>query len=370
MRALDRAAPEGQAATLDPRSTVRTVPVRKVAIIGSGVAGLTAALSLAERGVPSLVLERERSLGGLCAQLGCKGVDRCVRCDSCLARDKVDMVKASPSIERRRGVEVVSLEGGAGDLRLLVQGSSSHREVLQVGAVICATGAEPFDPSLERRLGHGEMRDVVTSLELERSLASSGSILVPSTGMAPSTLAFVQCVGSRDARFAPYCSAYCCKSSFKLAQAVRAKHPSCRISFLFMDLRLHDPRENIRLWASGQEGVELVRSRPSEICAGEGGKPTVRFAAEGDAALEERAFDMVVLALALVPSPGAKDLARSLGVGLDDFGFMRSQGDAWTSTRPGVFLAGSCSGPKDIVASAKDGSAAATRALALLEGFR
>jgi heterodisulfide reductase subunit A len=211
---------------------------------------------------------------------------------------------------------------------------------------------------------------VLTNLELEL-LLSKGPLRVPSTGRPPQSVAFVQCVGSRDVGSSPYCSGYCCKSTYKEAQAIRAQAPSCKISLFYMDWRLFDPRENVRAWASGQEGVELLRSRPAQVTPAGDGRPEVRFASEGDATVESRAFDLVVLALGLRPAPGSAQLASRLGIELDPAGFMRGlPHDPCASTRPGVFLAGSCRQPGDILACAQEGATAATRALALLEGRR
>jgi heterodisulfide reductase subunit A len=325
---------------------------------------------LSKRGIGSILLERKGELGGLCSELGCKGVNACVRCDACLATDLVSQVKASPLIERLERTELRSVSGQAGDFHLSVEAAGERRR-LGAGAVICAAGGEPFDAILDKRLGYGEIEDVITSLDLERQLSANGRIVVPSTGFAPHSVAFILCVGSRDAKVgASYCSKACCKYSFKLAQAIRAREPECSITFLFMDWRLYDPRENVRAWAAVEKGVTLVRSRPAEVGLDERSKPEVRFATEGDVAIESESFDMVVLALGLRPSSGSKDLAGVLGIEMDVNGFMASGAEPCASSRPGVFLAGTCRGPMEIVECAKDGAEAASKASALMEGFR
>lgn len=345
--------------------------MRKVAVLGGGVAGLCAALSLAERGLHCIIIERRDRLGGLCGELGCKGIAKCVRCDACLAEDKLAFVESSPGIERIPGAEIVSVSGGPGDFRisLRMDGGAEERRV-RAGAIICATGADAFDARLDKRLGLGEVRDVITTLDLERQLREDGHVRVPSTGRAPRSVAFVMCVGSRDERLqVGYCSKACCKTSFKLGQAIKAMDPACQMTYLFMDWRLYDPKENVRLWASGHQDVRLVRSRPAEILEGEDGRPEVRFVSEGDLSIECQAFDLVVLAVGMRPSTGARELAEKLCIELDEFGFMRSlPAEPCLSTRPGIFLAGACRGPKDISESAKDGALSASRAVSFLEG--
>lgn len=345
--------------------------MKEVAIIGGGVAGLTAALSLADRGIHCTIVEKEGRLGGLCKELGCKGVARCVRCDVCLAEDKVSQVRASPAVERIKGAEVVSVSGPPGDFLLSIRenGTGAERRV-RAGAIIVASGAEAFDAALDKRLGLGQVRGVLTTLDLERQLRREGKVVITGGHQAPRSIAFVLCVGSRDQRFqAGYCSKACCKASFKLGQALKALDAACQITFLFMDWRLYDPKENVRLWSLGQEAVRLVRSRPAEIVPGEDGRPEVRFASEGDASIESRSYDMVVLAVGMMPTQDAQAIASRLGIVRDEFGFLSSPpGRPCLSSRPGIFLAGACRGPKDILESVKDGSLAASRAVSFLEG--
>ncbi|MDD1747668.1 MAG: FAD-dependent oxidoreductase [Methanomassiliicoccales archaeon] len=344
--------------------------MNRVAIIGGGVAGLSAAISLERRGVPSIIVEREEALGGLCGELGCKGVERCVRCDVCLARDMVAQARSSPLIERLGRAELRSVSGQPGDFRLAIRvGGQGHR-LVRAAVIVCATGGEPFDAHLDKRLGYDELADVVTSLDLERQLSAEGRFLVPSTSAPPKKVAFILCVGSRDERFnTSYCSKACCKYSFKLAQGLRAIDPGCAITIFFMDWRLYDPRENVRAWASGDSGVRLVRSRPAEVLLGEDSRPEVRFASEKDAIVEVEAFDAVVLSVGLRPARSAAELARTLQVETDAHGFLRSpKGEPCASTRPGVFLAGTCRGPKEIVECVKDGAEAASKAIAFMGG--
>jgi len=334
---------------------------------------LTAALSLKERGVGSFIIEKSDTLGGRAAQLACKGTQECVRCDCCLAKDKIDEAKSCDLIERLNGVEITKLLGKPGDFKVSLAdpGATNGKRNLRVGAVICAFGYEPFNPIIDRRLGIGESPDILTALELEKRINETGRLLVPSTGLAPQRVAFIQCVGSRDARYdRDYCSKACCKYAFKLAQLLKKQYPDLTISFFFMDWRLYDPRENVRLWAAGKKDVELQRSRPSEIIV-EAGKPSVRFAAESDAQVMERSYDLVILSIGISPSSDTEKMAKKLGIERDALGFLKTNTwDPCVSNRAGIFLAGCCCGPKEIVESAKEGAVAAAKAYAFLGGRR
>jgi len=345
--------------------------MKKVLIIGAGTAGLSAASSLSERGISSVLIERSAILGGMATEFGCKGIRECVRCDACLARDKVNEVKRSELVERIKGANISKLSGKPGDYRITLSGLSLEggKRQVRAGAIICAFGYEPFDAKLDHRLGYGLVGDVISSVDVERQLKATGRIVVPSTGNNPANVAFIQCVGSRDKRFKQeLCSRACCKSAFKMSQFLKKQDPETMITFHYMDWRLNDPRENVRQWASGQNGVELLRSRPAEVFSGEDHRPTIRFAAEGDAQVNEKGYDLIVLSVGIAPSSETSRLAQVLGTEVDRYGFLRTiPGDACVSTRAGIFLAGCCSGPKDLVESAKDGAVAAHKAFQFLE---
>lgn len=345
--------------------------MRKVLILGAGTAGLSAARALAERGIPSILVERTSVLGGMAVEFGCKGINECVRCDVCLARDLVNEIKRCELIERIKGMDIAKVSGKPGDFRATLTGlaSAAGSKHVSAGAIICAIGYEPFDASIEPRLGYGRVPGVMSALDVERQLKEKGKVVVPSSSHHPKSVAFILCVGSRDKRFKQeLCSRACCKYSFKMAQLLRRADPETSISFHYMDWRLNDPRENVRQWASGQKGVELIRSRPAEVFSGQDGRPTIRFVAEGDARVEEKGYDLVVLSVGIAPSAQTSRIAEVLGVETDRFGFLRSNpGDACVSNRPGIFLAGCCRGPKDIAESAKDGQVAAHKAFQFLE---
>ena len=342
---------------------------RTVAIIGGGVAGLSAAVQLAEKGIRPVIVESEPELGGKVKAYGCKGVRECVHCDVCLGVNLIKEVKRL-GVERFKGAKVLSLSGRPGRyrLRLSVDGSSSTR-TLSAGTIIVATGAEPFDPSVEKRLSHGQIKDVISAVEVEHQIRASGKLLVPSTGMAPKSVAFVQCVGSRDlSKGSGACSKACCKYSWKMAQLLKRIDPETSILYLFMDWRPVDAQDDIRSWAAGQKNVRLIRSRPSEVLLGEDGRPVVRFATDDDSIIEEEAVDLVILSVGMVPSAGSKELSHALRLEEDAQGFiLTSELDRHQTSRPGVYAAGSCTGSKDIRESAKDGERAAGAAARSLE---
>jgi heterodisulfide reductase subunit A len=341
--------------------------MKPVIIVGSGIAGLTAALSLHERGIACLVIEQDHFLGGAVRDYACKGIVECVRCDVCLVINQVREIKLK-EVPVLKGHEAVGVEGRLGDMRVrALPVGGGEPQLLKASAVILATGTRPFDATLDVRLGYGIVRGVVTADEVERQLSTDGTI--PLADPQPKRMAFVQCVGSRQAHGGSvHCSQACCKYAFKLAQLIKRLHPQIGIDFLFMDWRAADARDDIYAWAERSKDIALYRTRPSEIVGSDNGRPTIRYASSDDVVIHETEYDLVVLSVGMMPRACSKRLAERIGLETDDSGFFISTGGHGSSSKEGVFMVGSCREPMDIAQSAKDGLAVASLVASSLEG--
>ena len=243
----------------------------------------------------------------------------------------------------------------------------------EVSAVIVATGFDLLDPSLLSEFSYGRHPDILTSMELERLLQASGpsmgEIVRPSDGKHPGRVLFVLCAGSRDERLVPYCSRICCMYSIKEAYQLK-DHGIKEVEVAYMDIRAYGKNFDEFYDRTRNLGVRFTRSRPAKVSP-DGAAIKVAFEnTEGGAAKEEKDYDMVVLATAAIPTRGTEGLARTLGIGLSSDGFFASvdkDGGFNTSTRPGVYLAGCSTGPKDIPDSVIEAGAAVAKALALVK---
>ena len=345
------------------------VEMKKVLIIGGGTAGISAALSLAQRGVPSTVIEK-KNFGGMAEDLACKGKVECVRCDVCLAHDKVKEMKRSSLIEMIGPTELLDLEGEPGSFNATISSSGRNRQVA-AATIILSIGLEPFDPSLDKRLGYGSVAGVITAFELEKSLLQEGDLAL-SAGKKARSIAFIQCVGSRDSRFGmDYCSRVCCKYSLKLAQLLKKLEPELGISYYFMDWRPCDAQDDLYAWTKSASGVELVRSRPSEIVQGDDGRPEVRFTSPFGESVASKQHDIVILSQGIRPAVDAGPVCDMLGLERDESGFVKSnEAEPCRTNKPGIFAAGCVRAPMDLVDSVKDGAIAAGKAYPFLEGIR
>ncbi len=331
---------------------------RQVLIVGGGAAGLAAAVELSRRSIPSVIVERSSALGGMSLDLACKGSPACVRCDACYPHDlrreasRSDLVRVLLDAE----VESVLWSDHGAEVRVT---SSQGPLAVEAGAVVLATGAVPYDPARDPRLHHGECADVLSSLEVERMLASTNRLTVPSTGLPPRDMAIVQCVGSRDVqRGVPYCSKACCKYAYKLGLRARSLHPDLQLTFYFMDWRpLEDPANALEDWSSRDPRVRLVRSRPAEVVPG--ARPALRYV-DQDEDVKEESYDMVMLSVGMTPRSDNPRLAALFGITADAYCHL-------TSCIERVFIAGTCGGPKDLRESVEEGVSAAGRAARVLE---
>jgi heterodisulfide reductase subunit A len=241
----------------------------------------------------------------------------------------------------------------------------------QVGAIIVATGYDLFPQQRLAEYGAGRVPDVIDGLAFERLLAASGptagQILRPSDGKEPREIVFVQCSGSRDPeRGMSYCSKICCMYTAK--QAILYKHsvPGSQAYVFYIDVRAGGKGyEEFVNRAQEEDGVVYLRGKVSKLFR-EGDKVIVKGVDTLSGRTVEVAADMVVLATAVVPRLDSRDMAQMLGLDVDKDGFFSSRNVEFSpleSKVPGVFLAGTVLGPKDIPETVAQASGAAAKVL-------
>jgi heterodisulfide reductase subunit A len=248
-------------------------------------------------------------------------------------------------------------------------------QVLDVGAVVLATGFDEFDPSVLRNYGYGVYPNIVTSLQLERLLNASGPTLGrvgrPSDTKAPRDLIFVQCVGARGEAGRPYCSRYCCMNAVKDALLVRQHDPDVNsVTILYTDMRAFGKgHDDLYERARSQPWVNFVRGRPAKIMERGDTHDLEVYVEDTESGRQQRlSADMVVLSCAGTPANGTAELAARLGIETTAMGFVATTAadSAVATSRSGVFACGSAMGPQVIPDCVAQGSAAAAEAAILL----
>ena len=248
---------------------------------------------------------------------------------------------------------------------------------LKVGSIILAPGFEPFDARLKSEYGYGRFPNVVTSIEFERILSASGPyggiVLRPSDGEIPRKIAFIQCVGSRDAQLGNnYCSAACCMYGIKEAIIAKEHVPTkldCTI--FYMDIRAYGKEFDAYYNRAKEEyGIRFVRSRAASVTEDPATNNLFVHYVEDEKPKTEE-FDMVVLSIGMQPPKDIERLAKNLGIKLNKYHFCETKTFTPLETsKPGIFVCGAFSAPKDIPESVAQASAAASKAMSIIASER
>ena len=247
-----------------------------------------------------------------------------------------------------------------------------------MGAIILAPGFDEYIPPEDNLYGYGRYKNVVTSIEFERILSASGPyagrVIRPSDGDVPEKVAFLQCIGSRDCSGSgqPYCSSVCCMYTAKEAVIAHEHMHQIKPTIFSMDIRAYGKDFDKYIERAQTEyGVQYIRSRISSVKEIQETKDLrIRYETEDGKVLEED-FQMVVLAVGLNPPNDAKYLAEKFGIELNEYNFAKT--DIYNpvqTTKPGIFVCGAFSSPKDIPDTVTQASAAAGCVNQLLYGQR
>ena len=250
---------------------------------------------------------------------------------------------------------------------------------VEVGAIILSPGYEIFDPKLRGDYGYGKMENVITSLDFERILCSTGpyegEIRRPSDGQHPKNMAWIQCVGSRQVIPGgnSYCSAVCCTYTQK--QVILAKDHDSEIEATIFHNDIRSFGKDFERFYQRTENLPGVRFIRSYVSIGkelpESKNVTIRYSTDGDGVKEEE-FDLVVLSVGLNPPEDVEELANKFGIELNSHGFCKTNPvNPIETSRPGIFVSGAFQGPIDIpesVMTASGASALCSQLLAYRRG--
>ncbi len=247
---------------------------------------------------------------------------------------------------------------------------SEEEFTINVAAIIIATGYDTFNPEGKPGFMYLRHPDVITSLEFERMICASGptggKLRKLSDGNAPESIVFIQCIGSRDLTIDRcYCSCVCCMYAIKNAMLIKEKNPDTDIVMLYMDIRAYGKGYEEYYERAKNLGIRFIRGRPGEILetSEKGLEIPVEDTETGDFLRLEP--DLVILSVGMQPSKGADRIAEIFGIKEEESGFFSSPEmklNPVGTIRPGIYVAGAASAPKDIPDSVTQGEAAAMKA--------
>jgi heterodisulfide reductase subunit A len=338
----------------------KIVEVNKAAlVIGGGVSGLSAALFLSKMGMQVYLVEKEPQLGGVVREV--RNVWPARTSGASITGDMEAQLRSRQNVEVLTSSELKAFEGFFGNYEATIDTPAGERKII-VGGAVAAIGFAPFDPAIKPELQYGKDPRIVTTLDLERT---GEDLTLPEHPR----VAILHCIGSRDEQIGrPYCSRICCINALRVGEAMREKYPDSYVEAFYMDMRAH-PRGAEEFFEDTQEkGVLFTRGSIGEIVPGPGG---ILLRGEDTLLGEtfEREFDLVVLSIGMSYPVDSQKLATLLKISLDKDRFFL---EAHIKLRPfdtavkGIFIAGSCSGPKDMEESINHGRASALKLYGLL----
>lgn len=323
-------------------------------IIGGGPAGLQAAGRLAQAGYHATVLEKEETVGG-----------KLNKWDK-LFPDFYDAKKLKKQLEDDCASSDMTLLTGAEAVKVEPEGSMwkvtvKDGRTLSAPSVLLCTGFEPFDATRKEEYGYGIYPDVISSVELE-AMIGKGEIKTRN-GRTPKSVAYIQCVGSRDEKTGNhYCSINCCICAVKQCIEVKQLLPEANQYCFYMDLRMTGQHFEERYRESQEKyNVHFIRGRVSETALTQDGRIQVKAEDTLLSRPVKMTVDLLVLMVGMEPSPSTRHFAEELQMS-DPYGFYLSQdheSDDNITRHAGIFLAGSGKRPMAIPKTRKDADAAA-----------
>jgi heterodisulfide reductase subunit A-like polyferredoxin/coenzyme F420-reducing hydrogenase delta subunit len=327
---------------------------KSVVVIGAGPAGLAAALDLNASGLDVHLVEQSDHLGGRAYDWSCMATEVCEHCGACLSAELAESVLHRDQIHvhtNSRPEQVTRTDNG---FDVALTGSANDR--ITADAILLATGFMPFNPTVLPSLGYGQLKNVITTAELN-TLLKTGRLQGRLPGDRPPVIAFIQCVGSRNPKLGrDYCSQVCCKISLRQANKLLHLYPEADLTVFHLDLQLVG-KQFRHFYRGLAHRVKFIQGVPAEaVLDQETGAITLYREGPGMNDRISGHFDMVVLSIGMGPAEGSAMLPKLTGVKPDAWGFV-SQEDA--ALPKGVYAAGTVRGPMDILGCIQQGRLAA-----------
>ncbi len=333
----------------------------KVLVIGGGISGIKAATDLGHMGAETFLVERSAILGGVFGKLGKTFPYNTNAVD--ILNEYIQILENLDNVSIHTQTHIKSIIQENNTFKVtLVPGDIT----VEVEALIIATGFEPFDASKIPKYGYGIYKNVITSLDFLEIIGNNQNIIRPSDQKKPSSITFIQCIGSRDKKTNEYCSSFCCTYAVHIANRIKNIDPSIAITILYMDMRTFSNYEFLYQEARAS-GVKFIRGKPSVVREElETGNLIVEVENTISREFLQHKTDMIILSIGAEPARESYELAQTLGLKTDDkSGYLLVNGEDDVSAigQRRIFVIGNASGPKDTQYSLAQASAAAMQVL-------
>jgi heterodisulfide reductase subunit A len=333
-----------------------------VLVIGGGVSGLEAALTLAGEDRKVHLVEKESGLGGMAKHfhrlLPCQGEN------PELIADLITRVSGHPYIDVHTSSQVVDIKGFLGNFRATISSgdNQANNRDIGVGAIIVATGFQLSDVKDHPRFSQAADDNILSALDFEAMMNTDK--VTCKNGQAPGSVALIHCAGREERG---YCSKVCCLYLLRYAQYLREKLPETEVLEFYSELCLPHKDDQAFFDEAKAKGVRFIRTENDVELSSRTGRIEVAYTSSGKRKTES--VDMAVLAPAIIPSDSCRDLASMLNIPLDETGFFKEIHEILNpvaTPAEGVYIAGCASGPKNIPESIIQAEAASGKIFASL----
>jgi len=347
-----------KAALLEPQTEPEIDVLPSALVIGGGISGMSAAISLAHQGFSVHIVEKKDVLGGKLNEL--HKLYPVNKQSSEVVEEFIQAVKSNPKITLHTSSTVKNVDGFIGNFKVTLD-QNGKEKAIDVGTVILATGAEVLEPN--GKYCYGEDPNVITQFELERVM-KEGKL------KKPKNVVMIQCVGAREDKEGGrnYCSRICCATAVKNALEIRELYPDSEVTVLYRDMQTYGKDFEEYYQKAREQFVQFIRfdaENPPEVIIKSKGEYSVRVE---DILINDTVdldADLIVLSTPLVQTEEAKELSKMLKVPLGADGFFL---EAHVKLRPvdfateGIFVCGTAHSPKTISESIAQAYAAASKA--------
>jgi len=352
--------------------SVRMCP--NVLVIGGGIAGMTAALELADAGNTVYLVEKDDHLGGNLARVDLTAPYLYSATD--LLTERITRILDSEKVNVFLASKVTELTGFIGNFKATIQSpnvklAAYNKPVeVEIGNVVVCTGYKEFDASRIIHYGYGKLPNVITSFELEKMIRTGR--IETKEGKIPGYVAIIHCVGSRSQEFHTYCSRVCCMTALKYAQEIKSAIPGCYISDVYIDMhafgkghedfyrRSSEAKTLFLMYEKGDRPV-IHKASPKDDC-----EMLIEVNEKLSGELIEIPADLIILMVGMEAREDSHEIARIVNISQDKDGwFIESHPklEPVATTTDGIFIAGTCVAPKDIPDTVAQSRAAAARIL-------
>ncbi|MBU0733200.1 MAG: CoB--CoM heterodisulfide reductase iron-sulfur subunit A family protein [Proteobacteria bacterium] len=342
-----------KAAFLEPQQDIEASLIPRVLVIGGGVAGLSAAETMAGMGLDVVLVEKEAQAGGLLRNInrlaphGEKASDR--------ISEMIEAVTVRPNVKPYLSSRIEDVEGYIGNFEITIRTDDGASFKEKVGCIVVATGAVPLKP--EGMYGY-DGKNVITQMEMEGWLLKGP--------IDAERVVMIQCVGARSPE-KEYCSRICCQTAVKNARLIKEQNPDAHVHILYRDMQMYGTENERMLWDARGEGVRFDMFSPDQPPTVGDGYVSLYQALTGETV--EIPCDLVVLSTPLVAREDVSTLSQLLRVPVDQNNFFL---EAHAKLRPldfatdGIFVCGSARYPANVEEARSQGLGASSRVATIL----